>query len=253
MNVTLVAQRNEEGIVQMPSEHGVLTAKIPQDRSMIGMIGINGIINNGEYREDGWVYLGGQPVRKWHSRVESYRLWEPKLNDLPALYDLHKRTQAANNEAWRRIQVVIDKLWGKHKQGDTVKAHAFPKYHIGLPGNVGIKEDYWEFNINNYYGEGVSFGFNWVVRPKRLSNPQLGQELYELERRWWDNTCRRAAKVRTVFYEAMKQSLPKATENQVICLQFGEDTFWFYVVMHNNYPVWNMFNDQYRFEVKRIV
>ena len=104
--------------------------------------------------------------------------------------------------------------------------------------------------------DSLSFYFQWIDDgpPKKILNQELGQRLYEEERRWMDSCLKRSWKARSVFYEAMKRSLPKATESKVICLQFGEDSFWFYTV--NKGPQchwWEMFDDRYKFEMRRIV
>lgn len=243
--------RNKDGGVLMECEGGAVTAVVPQTRSALGIIATNGLINGAEYRDDGMVYFNGTPIRKWHVTQNGIRLWEPKLKDLPALYDLYKRTQAANENAWKVIQALLDKMWGNHKKGDVIKAHAKP-YHHFVPA-ASMQDPWWEYCINDY-GQGLSFGFQWLdEKPKRLINPELGQKLYILERRWYENTCRRAGKVRTIFYDAMKSSLPKATENKVICLQFGDDTFWFHTLSRGTAVWWEMFNDRYSFEVKRVV
>ena len=53
-NALELASRDSEGNVSVLSKNGTyITAKVPQDRSMLGMMGINGIISGGEYRDDG--------------------------------------------------------------------------------------------------------------------------------------------------------------------------------------------------------
>ena len=248
----MIAERNEKGIVKM----GTTTAKIPCDRSMLGVVGLNGLINGGVYKEDGLVYLNGKPVRKWHVKVGDVRLWEPKLNDLPALYRLYKKTRAANNLQWNRIAKVMDELWAlrKSKKNTRVIAHAIPTHHFEWNKDT---KPWWEYTIEpaSFGSEGLGFYFQWVdEKPKKVLNHTLGQRLYEEERRWYDTSCKRAWKARSVFYEAMKRSLPKATEHKVISLQFGEDTFWFYTFSKG--PTchwWEMFDDRYQFEIKRIV
>ena len=228
-----------------------VTAQVPQDRSMIGIIATNGLISGGVYKEDGWVYYQDIPIRKWHITIEGHRIWEPRLEDLPDLYRIFKKTQAANNVQWKKIQVVIDKLWKGHKSGQKVIAHAQPTHH-----HDGSCEDWWEYDIHNDGdGYGLCFGFHWTKgRPKRVINHKLGKQLYDLERRWWDNTCRRVSLARTIFYYAMKKSLPLATENTVISLQFGEDTYWFHSQSKGSkIHWWEMFEDKYKFTIKRIV
>jgi hypothetical protein len=247
----MMATRNAEGIVTMNGA----TAKIPTNRSMLGMVGMNGFINGGVYKEDGLVYLNGKPVRKWHITVGDYRLWEPKLNDLPSLYRLYKKTQAANHLQWGRIAKVMDELWAlrKSKKDTYVIAHAIPTHHFEWNKD---SKPWWEYTVEKATPyEGLGFHFQWVdEKPKKVVNHKLGQRLYEEERRWYDTSCKRAYKVRSVFYEAMKRSLPKATEHKVISLQFDEDTFWFYTASKGPHcHWWEMFDDQYKFEIKRIV
>ncbi len=251
----IIANRNKKGVVTINTGKETVTATIPPTRSMIGMIGVNGLIPNGEYREDGWVYLNNMPVRKWHSTVEGHRLWEPKLNNVIALYKVYKATQAANDKAWENIRVVIQKLWKGHKQGDKVIAHAFPAHHTDNEiNNEKNDPDWWEYEVHDD-GYGVSFGFHWTNgKPAKLQHPKEGQLLYELERRWWDNTCRRAYLAKTIFYAAMKRSLPKATGNKILSLQFGEDTFWFRTESKGpKIHWWEMFDDRYSFEIKKIL
>jgi hypothetical protein len=252
-NALEIASRNSEGCVSVLSQDGTyVTAKVPQDRSMLGIMGVNGIIPGGDYRDDGWVYFNGLPVRKWHSKIDSVRIWEPKMKNLPDLYRLWKRVKTSDHNQWERISDVLSKLWGNHKAGDIVKAHAMPVHNFEW---TKTSQPWWEYHIRNIYGEGLSFGFDWLdKKPKRLSHPDLGQKLYELEWRWWGSGCVRVRKVQTIFYAAMKNSLPKATEDKVIALQFGDDTFWFYSVNKGPKVVWwEQWNDRYAFEMKRIV
>ena len=252
---TILAKRNKAGVVTVRNGSGnLVTAKIPNDRSMLGMLSTNGIIPGGEYRKDGWVYLNDTPVRKWHIRLGagSIRVWEPKLENLSYLYFLLKRVVRIRDDQWNETRKVIRELWGDHKQGDEVIAHAYPVHH--LKGAVH-KDDHWEYSIHDYgWGYGLSFGFQWTKgNPKTLVNHKLGQQLYELEHRSHDLNSR-VCKVRNVFYDAMTRSLPKATENKVMCLQFGEDTYWFFTKSTGpNIHWWEMFDDQYKFEVKKIV
>ena len=251
--LTTLAKRNRAGVVTVRNENGnLVTAKIPLDRSMLGMIATNGIIHNGEYRRDGWIYLNNIPVRKWHGKVNGIRLWEPKLENMTYLHFLLKRTVKVCDEKWNKTRAVIHELWGEHKQGDNVIAHAYPVHHLK---DNEHKNDHWEYSIHDDgYGYGVSFGFQWTDgKPKKLINHKLGQQLYELEHRMQDLNGR-VHKTRTVFYESMKKSLPKATENKVICLQFGEDTYWFFTKSTGpKVHWWEMFDDRYQFEVKKIV
>ena len=243
----ILAQRSKNGVVTA----GNATATIPTNYSMVGMFGTNGIIDGGEYKNDGLVYINNKPAKKWHVSHDGIRLWEPKLNDLPSLYKLYKKTQKANNLEWNNVREVLIKLWSNHKQGDVVRAHVSPTHNFtwNKPSTP-----WWEYNITDN-GDGLGFSFHWLdEKPKRLINYQLGQELYNMERRWYDTTSHRVFKVKCIFYEAMKKSLPTATENKVISLQFGDDTYWFHTNSNgSNYHWWEMFKDSYSFEIKKIL
>lgn len=252
-----IAQRNAEGIVTMTGDDGrTVQAKIPTNRSMLGIIGVNGLVPGGDYRNDGWVYFAGCPIAKWHSTFERIRIWDPKFNDLPALYRLYKKTQAANEEAWVHISRVLERIWDKGpRKNNEVIAHALPSHTFEWHNDT---QPWWEYKVHKGFcgEEGLSFSFNWIDegKPKKLVNHTLGQRLYNLERRWWDTTSKRFCKARTIFRAAMKRSLPKPEVNKVIALQFGDDTFWFYTVNKGPKVVWwEQFEDEYQFEIKRIV
>lgn len=250
--MNLIAQRNQEGMVSLSKGKRTIKAKIPQTRSMIGIIGINGLIPDAEYRENGMVYLNNKPIRKWHVRVKDIRLWEPKLKNLKSLYKLYKETQEISREKWKKGMEVIDKLWKGHKVGDEVKAHAFPSKH---GDHSKADPDWWEYHITDSGdGYGVRFGFNWTRgKPLKLINHDLGQKFYEIEQRDYD-LRNRTYKVQTIFYEAMKKSLPKATEGKSLVLQFDKDSYWFYTVSRGpGICWWEMFNDAFKIETKRIV
>ena len=244
----IIAQRDSNGVVTT----GEMSATIPQEYSMIGVLATNGIINGGDYREDGFVYINNKPVKKWHITQGGIRLWQPKLNDLQSLYKLYKKTRKARDLAWNEVREVLKKLWGNNNKDYVVKAHVQPthKFTIGVSSNP-----WWEYNIRNDETTGICYGFDWLdEKPKKLCNPELGQELYNRERRYYHTISSRHGIVRQIFYEAMKKSLPKPTENKAIVLQFDTDNYWFHTdYKMRNFYYWEMFDNNYSFEMKRIV
>ena len=172
-NMETIAKRDSDGIVTVGANGRQITAKIPSDMSMLGMLGINGIIPNGVYKNDGWVYLNNVPVRKWHIHVDTYRVWEPKLKDLPSLYKLWKVVKKANIDQWNRIDIVLKKLWKlRKKNNNSVIAHARPTHGFEWNNNT---EPWWVYNIHqSTAGEGLSFSFDWLdEKPKKLINHEL--------------------------------------------------------------------------------
>lgn len=245
--MNLIAKRDSKGNVSA----GNVSAKIPKTRGMLGIVGLNGLINNGEYREDGFVYLNDKPVRKWHVNVDEIRLWEPKLKDLSSLYELYKKTQDLNNITWGKIHKIMVALWGNHKEGYEVKVHAKPTHKFTPTKST---DPWWEYRISKSSPFGLGYSFDWLdEKPKKLQNAKLGSELYYLDMVRYKNTASRYYKAKSIFYHAMKCSLPKASEHKIMMIQFKNDSFVFYTVSNNGYWYWSMFDDQYKFETKRIL
>lgn len=250
-----IAKRDSTGTVTINCGKGMVTATIPSDRSMLGIMGLNGITSNGVYKNDGWVYVDNVPVRKWHIYVDTYRVWEPKLKDLPSLYKLWKVVKKSNNDQWKRIDVVLKDLWKLHNKKDSlVIAHACPSHKYEWNKST---EPWWEYTIyGSTAGEGLSFSFDWLdKKPKKLINHELGERLYKEERRWWNSTCKRSGKVNTVFVEAMKRSLPKVDPKNpgLLSLQFGDDHFYFMTHFNRGYAYWEMMDIGYKFENKIVM
>lgn len=234
------SNRNEQGIVSVTDDTGrVVTAKIPCDRSMLGMLATNGILPNGEYREDGWVYLNNKPVRKWHSRFEQITIWEPKMDNLTSLYDLYKKTNDNFNVVWKATFDIMMSIWDGKR---PAKAHTY------------TNGSWWEFDIHDYgYGLGISVVSRLEEKPKKVTNVRAGNKLWKLDSRRSD-LSKRCWKTRIIFFEALRRSLPKATANKILCLQFKADVFVFHSVSpYPTYHHWKMFDDRYSLETKRIV
>ena len=64
---------------------GNATAQIPSDISMLSIFANNSFIGDGEYRDDGWVYVNDKPIKKWYKKYEDIRYWEPKLSHIKEL------------------------------------------------------------------------------------------------------------------------------------------------------------------------
>lgn len=250
-----IAKRDSDGIVTANTGRGQITAKIPSDRSMLGIMGLNGITADGVYKNDGWVYVNDIPVRKWHIYIDTYRVWEPKLKDLPSLYKLWKEVKKSNSDQWNRIDVILQDLWKlRNKNSNNVIAHARPTHTYEWYKST---EPWWRYTIHQWTaGEGLSFSFDWLdKKPKKLINHELGERLYKEERRWWNSTCKRSSKVNAVFINAMKRSLPKADPKNpgLLSLQFGDDHFYFMTQFHRGYAVWEMMDIGYKFENRIIM
>lgn len=252
-----ILHRNGDGNVDIKTEEGTIHFHVPDNRSALGVLGYNAVYPNGDYREDGWVYIDDKPVRKWFVNVERVRVWEPRLTDLNSLYTLYKRAEKSLEQHWSELADILAKIWAKAGKGtEVVKAHCIPTHNFKWDSD---SQPWWEFSIRQYRHEdgkeGNSFSFDWLdEKPKRVLNRKLGEALYKMEQYVFGGPSPRFAKVRDVFYAAMKRSLPRATESKVICLKFGEESFWFYTVKTSGGGFqWNMFDDRFKFEIRDIL
>lgn len=234
------ATRNEQGFVAVTNDDGrTVTARILCDRSMVSILATSGIVSNGDYRDDGWVYVEDKPIRKWHSRFERITFWEPKMNNLPYLYALYKKTNDKFDAAWKQTVDIMMSIWDKNR---PAKAHTF------------VEGEWWEFEIHDHgYGLGISVN-RLEAPPKKVLHAKAGKKLWHLDGRRGD-LSKRCWKAGVIFFEALRRSLPKATiEKKILCLQFKDDTFVFHTVsIHPNYHRWQMFDDKYSLETKKII
>jgi len=231
-----MSRRGEK--LKVSSGGKTIRATIPRNQSMLSIVGINGVLDGGEYRENGIVYLRGKPMRKWFIEVAGVRVWEPKLKDLPSLYRMWKRTGEAQERRYKKLSEILQEI---RVTSSTlpIKVHAMPthKFEWSRPG-----APWWVFDIRD-----DCYGFNWLEgQPSTLLRHDLGQRLYEADRGiQWKGRWRTEG----VFFEAMRRSLPPAKENQILSLQFGEDRFYFHSTSTTGiHWWWEMFGKEKTFE-----
>ena len=78
---TQVLMQRKKNVVEVDG----LTAKVPDNISMISVFGVNSFIDQGDYKEDGWIYVQNKPVRKWFKKLDDITYWHPILDDLHKL------------------------------------------------------------------------------------------------------------------------------------------------------------------------
>jgi hypothetical protein len=253
MNQKLL-ERTKDGVTNISDKNGgTFQIKVPENRSALSVVGFNTVWSSGDYREDGWVYIDDKPVHKWFVHINGVRVWEPRLTDLNHLYKLFKKVKNANTKHWNKIEDILKQLWSKAgKRTTEIKAHCIPTHKFEWYDDT---QPWWVFKVQPFNRddgtEALSFSFDWLdTKPEKVLNRKLGEALYQAEQYWWGSTSPRLGKVRSVFYTAMKRTLPEAIDEKVICMKFDEDTFWFYTKRTQYGFQWEMFDDVYKFEIK---
>jgi hypothetical protein len=231
--------RNSAGNVSC----GTLKFSVPNDRSALSILGVNQITDGGDYRNDGYVYVGGKRVKRWCSRFDGVRIWEPHLNDLMLMHRVWKRAKNRNDKANEQIWTIVELI---RRTGKKI-AHCEP---VNYREN---KTQWWQYRIDSVNGV-PGLGFDWIDKPKKLVNHRLGQQLYSRDRYWYHTTAKHYLRVNMLFIEAMRRALPKPQEHLVRCFQFGDDHFWWHVEMlRGSYPVWKLLDMSSKVEFIKII
>lgn len=221
--------RNAKGVVKV----GKTSCKIPLDKSMLSIFatGANAMIKNGHYKEDGWIYVGKKKVKKWFSRWENLRVWEPVLNDVAALERRYQRVlDFRKKEHETKFDPIFEKL------AKVEKAHAQPTHKY-----TGDRQ-WWIWRVSDSpYGK--CYGFDWVDEPETPLHHDIGQKFYEVDRRMHD-IGKRVWAFRIILERAIEKYLmdnhkPEIKdEGTVFQLILNGRTYWYICCVENAYAFW---------------
>jgi hypothetical protein len=156
------------------SRHGMTltiagqTATIPQDVTALSILATNGFTPEGEYINDGYIYVGGKPVKKWFKTIDDVKVWFPIMENIQLLqhrYNLVKERyfQYAKKYNLPAFDAVI-------KAG---KAHC--KITHKFEGNY---PPWWLYRESH---GGITF--DWVDEPKEPINLDIGNRYYQTTQR----------------------------------------------------------------------
>lgn len=201
--------RNEKGTVQVD---GKTVCTVPADRSMLSVFGGNSsVLVGGDYRTDGWVYLGEKKIKKWFIRQENVRIWEPVKNDIAKLEARY----------WRVLKYAGKYLAEKYRPAATAlvkvrKAHV-KVTHKYEGTNIG---PWWLYNgrptTDSDWG-GISF--DWVPTPKKPVHLEIGTTYYNVSNRQ-DELWGRVSKFRKILDSAI-EGLLFSKEHRPTTREFG--------------------------------
>lgn len=165
----MIIERNCDGVVKA----GNTTCEIPQDMSMLAVLGNNPMIHSAKYKEDGWIYVDDKRVQKWFRRWDRINVWPPVLEDVAALEDRRWKVLQKTNEFYAKTwKPVFDEMI------QAGKAHAKPTHNY-----VGDRQ-WWLYRVSDFDERYLTrfISFDWVDEPEEKLNQELGQKYYEIDR-----------------------------------------------------------------------
>jgi hypothetical protein len=193
-----------------------VTASIPGNISMIAMFGTNSFIPDGDYREDGWVYINDKPIKKWFNKIENILIWSPILNDI---HKLQERYQKAS----QKYKDYLPKYNLAYRQVEKVgKAHARVTHKY-----QGSCDPWWLYTSEKYPGcKGLSW--DWVETPKKPINLEVGNAYYKAEHRLRQIGSRAYVFQTTLEYAIkIKVNTIKGEEGQILQCKILDRVYWF--------------------------
>lgn len=229
-----IMSRNSKGIVTI---NGKIKCKIPLGKSMLSVLSDNPSINNATYSDKGWVLdKKGNKIRKWLIRIEGTKVWEPILDNIPALelryQKLLKHREKVHSAVFLPAFEALDKVG---------KAHAKPTH------KYDGSQQWWIWHICNDTHYGKSFGYDWVDAPKKPIRHEIGQRFYEADCRMAE-VYGRVSKFRKTLEQAIENYLWKHVEptikdvGKTLKLVINDRIYWYVGKFHGSVPVWEKVN-----------
>jgi hypothetical protein len=195
-----------------------MTASIPKNVTMLSIFAENPFIPEGDYREDGWIYINDKPVKKWFKKIEEVSVWFPIFEDL---HKLQSRYFAVNSRYADYIKKVYHNAF---EQVEKVgKAHARVT-HIYDGEDI---DPWWLYRADKYPNQkGISW--DWVKTPEKPLNLEIGDAYYKAERRL-RQIGGRIYKFKVVLEHAINEKIGgiKGGQGQILQFKIGDRSYWF--------------------------
>jgi hypothetical protein len=195
-----------------------MTASIPRDISMLALFAMNPFTPDGDYREDGWVYVDNKPVKKWFKKIMDILIWFPILNDIHKLQERYQKASQKYKDYLQKIQnsLVFEQV---EKVG---KAHAQVTHKYS-----GKDDSWWLYTFEKYPGyPGISW--DWVETPKKPLNLEIGNAYYKAEHRL-QQLSSRVYMFQTIleYAIAIRVNTIKGEKDQILQFKVGNCIYWF--------------------------
>lgn len=147
--------------------------------------------------KDGWVYVDGVKTKKYYTKINQYRVWEPRMEDLAGLESLFTRSVDYYVKYRKSVwDIAFNALVALGGSGHCQPTHKYS----------GTQGAWWEYVIEDThpsYGTGKAWHHSWCDRkPRKLMNVAEATEFYRVNQRS-DDLANRYIKVKEVWLTAM--------------------------------------------------
>lgn len=196
---------------------GGLEATIPGNDSMITVFATNSFIPSGDYRDDGWIYVNKEPVKKWFKKIENISVWFPILNDL---HELQKRYLAVKE----KYQYYLKKEYRAafNRVMEVGKAHAKITHKFN-----GSSDPWWLYETDKYPGQ-KGICWSWVETPENPLNIEVGNAYYKVDQRS-SQLAERVSKFRVLLEWAVCNEVNKikGEDGKILRYKLNRFSYWF--------------------------
>lgn len=194
-----------------------MTSTIPSDVSMLSIFARNPFFNEGDYREDGFIYVDGKPVKKWFKKIEDVTIWFPILDGARKLQDRFYKVKQVYTDYLKNEYAEVCKQLLKVK-----KAHAYVTHEFD-----GTYAPWWLYKVSKW-GDHEGISFDWVDTPKNPINLDIGNAYYKADQRLMQIGAR-VHKFRSILHYAIKAEAYKikGESGDILQLKVGDKTYWF--------------------------
>jgi hypothetical protein len=184
---------------------------------MITVFATNSFIPSGDYRDDGWIYVNKEPVKKWFKKIENISVWFPILNDL---HELQKRYLAVKE----KYQYYLKKEY-RTAFNQVVKVG---KAHTKITHKfTGDCDPWWLYQADKYPDQ-IGICFDWVKTPENPLNIEIGNAYYIAEQRS-TQLCERVCKFRIMLEWAVCNEVNKikGEDGKILRYKLNRFSYWF--------------------------
>lgn len=192
---------------------GDANATIPEDILALSLLSTNLFIPNGEYKDDGYVYLNKKPIKKWFKNIEDVKVWFPILEDIKKLQTRYNIMKKAYTQYWKETDTPAFNAVVKVKEAHVKVTHKF----------TGGGDPWWLYTASE---RGISF--DWVEKPENPIHLKIGTRYYKTSKRL-EQLGRRVNMFRVILLSAIRSKVYKIKGNPGDMLQVKvlDSVYWF--------------------------
>jgi hypothetical protein len=185
---------------------------------MIAIFAGNPFIPRGDYREDGWIYVDGKPVKKWFKNIEMISVWFPIFENLHKLqsryFTINQRYKDYMKKEYHKAFEQVEKVGKAHAK----ITHKYEGSDI---------DPWWLYRADKYPNQrGITW--DWVKTPEKPTNLEIGNAYYKVTQRI-GQLGGRVYKFRTILEYAINKKLwdIKGEYGQILQFKIGDRIYWF--------------------------